>query len=335
MGDGKFLKILIAASFVAMVGKSFAQDSLSVVILSPRVGAVIDAKERDRYRLFWDLEQFDSAVVLRNTVGSYVLYVMGMGVRQHSKDTSLSVPALLLFKYSEKIDHINEIENQTYHAGSNFPSLQILKGKYARVDRAITSVDATSVDTVISAQSQYSDWPTAQYIVRERGRTTNVITTSGKRIAGELLAVRSNAVVLNTQTAIQDTLLIKHHEFIQSVPLADILTIHLERESNIGKGLGIGLFSGAVAGILLGYGGGDDPPGWFSMTAGQKAALGGFVCGLTGMLVGTIVGATSSTHAIDIEYPDSNALVKLKSGARFPEDEPDWLKQFDGDTAND
>jgi hypothetical protein len=56
------------------------------------------------------------------------------------------------------------------------------------------------------------------------------------------------------------------------------------------QGAGIGSLIGVTSGALIGYASGDDPPGWFSLTAGEKAVLAGVGLGLTGLVVGTVVG---------------------------------------------
>jgi hypothetical protein len=57
------------------------------------------------------------------------------------------------------------------------------------------------------------------------------------------------------------------------------------------QGLKIGALSGALSGAFMGLASGDDPPGWFSMKASEKALVGGLGFGVLGGLVGLPLGA--------------------------------------------
>ena len=57
------------------------------------------------------------------------------------------------------------------------------------------------------------------------------------------------------------------------------------------EGLFIGLLMGGVLGAVIGFAGGDDPLGWFSMTAGEKAAATGIGLGIIGGFSGLLGGA--------------------------------------------
>ncbi len=56
---------------------------------------------------------------------------------------------------------------------------------------------------------------------------------------------------------------------------------------------GIGLLAGAFSGAFIGLASGDDPPGFLSFTAEEKAALGAFVFGGLGGVIGLIAGTAS------------------------------------------
>ena len=57
------------------------------------------------------------------------------------------------------------------------------------------------------------------------------------------------------------------------------------------KGALIGLGTGAAICAIAGYAPDDDPPGWFSFTAGEKVEVLAVFGGLTGALVGALIGA--------------------------------------------
>ncbi len=72
---------------------------------------------------------------------------------------------------------------------------------------------------------------------------------------------------------------------------------------------GIGLLAGAFSGAFIGLASGDDPPGFFSFTAVEKAALGAFVLGGLGGVIGLIAGTVSPGEAWE-QVP----LVRLRLG---------------------
>jgi hypothetical protein len=88
------------------------------------------------------------------------------------------------------------------------------------------------------------------------------------------------------------------------IPLSfgEVNTIHLEKfdYKNIirvkvakphvrSRAVLIGVGAGIIIGALIGYSGGNDT-GWFGLTAGSKAFLGGLIGGGAGCLVGAVIG---------------------------------------------
>lgn len=64
------------------------------------------------------------------------------------------------------------------------------------------------------------------------------------------------------------------------------------RGSKLGTGLAVGAFLGLVAGVSAGLLEGDDPPGFMSYSAGDKALLYGLSGAGLGGLVGMVIGST-------------------------------------------
>jgi hypothetical protein len=114
-----------------------------------------------------------------------------------------------------------------------------------------------------------------------------------------LVGTRSDTLVLTTDTEL-------------TVAVADVVRLDVlrGRKSKTWAGAGIGFLVGGVAGFAIGLASGDDPPGWFSYTAEQKAVAGGVVLGLAGGLVGGIVGAVSKTDQWE-EIPSDRFRVSL------------------------
>ncbi len=322
-----FVELFAVAMFLVTHGAVLAQDNLSIVVISPRVGPVISAGERDHYRLFWDLGRFDSAMVLKNMNGEYLLFVMGLESRGRSIDTTIRCNEPGLFRCSEKIDHWEKISDHLYKYGDEPARLTIMKPEFSRIDRTLADHTTSVVDTVLSYRLG-DPYESATSV--KPGRKIKVVTKSTGNRTGELLSVRSDEILLYPVPGVEDSLLEERTGYIQRVPVADISAVDATGESRILQGLGFGFTIGAVGGGIAGLADGDDPPGLFSMTAGQKAALSGIVFGTLCGVVGGIVGIAASTPGVSISHFRADDVARLKKLARYPVIEPQWLKNVRG-----
>lgn len=117
--------------------------------------------------------------------------------------------------------------------------------------------------------------------------------------SGDRIRITSAPNTLDNQTARvlsvrNDTL------FLQVVPaetlavaLAGVtrLEVSTARRRNTGQGAAIGGLIGLTSGVLMGAASGDDPPGWFSFTAGEKALILGVGLAVPGLVIGALVGS--------------------------------------------
>lgn len=87
------------------------------------------------------------------------------------------------------------------------------------------------------------------------------------------------------------------------------IDISVGRHSRVAAGLGIGLLAGTSFGVLAGLAGGDDPPGFFAFSAGEKAALGALTLGFIGAVIGAVAGASSQ---VDTWQPCSEAAPRVQ-----------------------
>ncbi len=153
-----------------------------------------------------------------------------------------------------------------------------------------------------------------KFMDRKQGADLLIQKKGGPEIEGELIAVKKNSLLLLDSELGADV----------SVEIGDIRLINIRKKSRVGKGILYGFFYGGGFGALFGFLDGDDPPGWFSMTASQKALIGGASFGLIGAAIGGISGAFADpykTIRID-EMSDSQVqgvLEKLRSKARIPD----------------
>jgi hypothetical protein len=159
------------------------------------------------------------------------------------------------------------------------------------------------------------------------GREIQVKTKTGMFYVGELLSVRHEELLLSPVNDIDESNLEKDLSIIIRIPSSSVDSIWAEGHSNVGKGMGRGFLIGAGAGAVIGFAGGDDPPGsFFAMSAGGKALVGTILGGGCGFLIGTIVGAVSPTHAINLSQPGNYSLARLNDEARYADGEPSFLR---------
>ncbi len=150
------------------------------------------------------------------------------------------------------------------------------------------------------------------YAKERRGAKLQIIKTDGKQIAGELITVKPNSLLLlNTEG--KDV----------SVSVEEILIIRHARKSKFLKGIGIGILIGAGGGAIFGFAQGETHD-WLvgTLTAWDNALIGGALFGFLGLIVGAIAGAVTGKYkTIQIEgMTDSEiqkTLSKLRKKARI------------------
>ena len=154
-----------------------------------------------------------------------------------------------------------------------------------------------------------------------RGAQLKIFKKDGEYITGELIAVKTNALLLMDSTSSADV----------SVSLEEIESIEIEKKPRILLGAGLGLTIGAGVGVLTGFlFGGDEPegteePGEFkTRSASQKALSIGALFGIIGAVGGGITGAyTRGEEVIQIggrsQQEIEMYLEKLRLNARYPD----------------
>jgi len=102
---------------------------------------------------------------------------------------------------------------------------------------------------------------------------------------------------------------------LQQVARDEVETVVLiDRGRGVLEGFGIGIVVGGVLGAIMGYAGGDDPPGYMSFSAEENAVIGGTFFGLLGGIVGIIIGAgRGHQNVYDFDGPDVQELGRVGS----------------------
>ncbi len=168
--------------------------------------------------------------------------------------------------------------------------------------------------------------PTGKLI--SQGAEVILFLIDTRQIKGELLFVGDSSILLSMNQGLSDNLLASKNSPIVVEKNREIVAVQVSGKSYILRGAGIGLLAGIASGGSIGLASGNDPPGFLSMTAGDKAAIGGVLLGGVGLIVGTIAGIASSTNDAKVGPLPGNDFSALKSYARYPAQEPIFLKSF-------
>jgi hypothetical protein len=157
---------------------------------------------------------------------------------------------------------------------------------------------------------------------KAKGAEVLVQKKDGQRVKAELLAIKDRRLILMDSATLSEV----------TFGVDDIRSIRVVKKAKVLKGLGLGSLTGGVVGSGLGFLSGNDEPGFFSFTAGEKALVIGVFFAAMGGVVGGISGAIAGTdESVDLEGRSSqdieSILRKLDKQARFPQGLPqDSLK---------
>jgi len=156
------------------------------------------------------------------------------------------------------------------------------------------------------------------------GAEVTLSLQNGKEINGELLSVRESSITICTEYSITEEELAKLIYPITAVRNDEIKELTLEGGKYIWAGIGYGALGGAALGAISFY---FATEGNTHITQGAGALIGGILGVLAGAIVGGVIGYTSSTDEVILQEipPDYNWSI-LKPLARYPDEEPEYLR---------
>ena len=119
--------------------------------------------------------------------------------------------------------------------------------------------------------------------------------SQGSRVRITAASLELSEAVGTVQEATREALVVQfeYPSRVATVDRSEIgkMDISIQQQRKVLKSFGVGLLVGAGSGALIGLASGDDDPQqWFAFTAEEKALVGGAMLGLTGGVVGLIVG---------------------------------------------
>lgn len=141
---------------------------------------------------------------------------------------------------------------------------------------------------------------------KERIFLASIKTMDSRILKGRISAVNDSQLVLSKSIHSNYKPLPANEQ--QPIPAENIKSFSVKRKNSVLKGALIGFGAGAVAGVIIGFASGDDPvitdpvydpfsaivvglSNSFAMTKEEKAVGGGIALGVTGAIVGTVIGA--------------------------------------------
>ncbi len=157
------------------------------------------------------------------------------------------------------------------------------------------------------------------------GTEVTLLLKNRTEINGELLSVRDSTMIICTEHSATEEELASLKYPINYVRNDEIQDLTIEGSNYVWTGLGIGIAAGTGIGVLVGLAVEESRHAMIS----AELALGviGFIAGT---IIGPIVGYLLSTDEVILhEIPPGYDFSLLKPLARYPGEEPEYLKSIE------
>ena len=291
----KIKKYLLIALLVLLYNQNLiSQNYNEPYIINSIVGDTITKTERDNYILFKDIEGFNWAVVYLKPDSMLDAHV-NYQVGNIQRDTL--------------IENYKSLKSFDYH----------IKAKYT-----------------LDNKSKFVGWRKSKdsLEILAKGSEIKIIKLSGEEKQGELLAVRSNSILMYNPDCNQDNLVFP--ECVWKENESEISKVIIEGKSNIALGIGLGLLASVVAGIII-YDSNyeeDKKEGLFDIDfshidAFKKSLLPILVATISLTTIGGLIGLEFSTPDTELNIIDDADFQGLSKYARYPNEEPTHLKKIE------
>jgi len=152
------------------------------------------------------------------------------------------------------------------------------------------------------------------------GSEVEVLLKNGVRHQGELLAVRDSSILLSMLKNADEEKLSRNLSVIMVIRIDSIIRVMEEGHSHVLAGVGIGLFTGVIAGAALASK--EQPTS--NLTSYAYAGIGG----LAGLVLGGVVGFAVSGGDQEFRVDVDAGREALKSSSRYPYGEPSFLRSL-------
>ena len=185
-----------------------------------------------------------------------------------------------------------------------------------------------STTTYVSLKESYREQVEHKISDYEKDEDVGVEVTlslwNGKEINGELLSVRDSTMIICTQySATEDELSNLTYPII-TFRNDDMKEFTIEGSNYVWTGMGYGALGGAALGTLVVTATYEKNSG---ISQPYASIFGGILGALVGAIAGTIVGYSLSTDDVILqEIPPDYDLAVFKPLARYPDEEPEYLR---------
>ncbi len=120
----------------------------------------------------------------------------------------------------------------------------------------------------------------------------NILIYSNKEIIKGYVANLSDTGLALSSSPVQLSLEKKNNPVPPFYNYDQLRQVTIQRKGSVGRGAAYGALIGIGVGVITGLVSGNDSPGWFSLTAGQKAIRFGVMGIPVGALAGVLLGET-------------------------------------------
>jgi hypothetical protein len=165
-----------------------------------------------------------------------------------------------------------------------------------------------------------------------QGAEVTLLLKDGEEINGELLSVRDSTITMCTKYSATEKELASLQYPIHTVRTDKIWEITLEGSNYIWTGLGIGAVPGIGLGILVGvnYESKSSSGKLEGLSEGIAGCFLGIMVFTAVAALGGVIGLIASTDDVILyEIPPGYKLLPLKSLARYPDEEPEYLRAIE------
>ena len=159
------------------------------------------------------------------------------------------------------------------------------------------------------------------------GKAIVLTLKDSSSVSGELLAVRSEGFVLARVPWLAEEQLRLRPEVITLVSLDSVSVVHIAGHRNPGIGAVVGMGVGMLTGAIVGYNAPVSSPGYLTTDRSLNAEMGALMGVIPGLVAGTFIGVFVETGAQEFGADDMIRLQLLPKDARYPDGEPDYLRQ--------
>ena len=128
----KFKLLFVLIFILSMSGKSIAQEKDSVIILSDKVGSIITRDERDLYKLFPSIKNFNYSIVYKTETNKYYAKFCTT-IEGELKDTMIYYSEQILLIIAEKINNFQDIVDGNYKMGTK-PAILLTRGNESIIE---------------------------------------------------------------------------------------------------------------------------------------------------------------------------------------------------------